>query len=589
MTAETRAGAPADPTSAVDRAPGDPAPALAAEQLVQTLLDWDIRYVFICPGSTEAAFLHAAARTPGIDVVLTTHESIAVSMADGMARVTGRPAVAYLHANVGLANGLGHLSAARLALSPVLVLNGLKPAQIQSRGGFTTSTHMRDYVRQDAKWDWQSLRSHDIGFDVARALQVATASPAGPTWVGLSQDLIESPADAWSRDSGRLAVDAAARPSRAALQKALHLLRAAARPIVVAGADVARAGADAVRDVARLAETLRIPVFAEDRRGFERTVLPSRHPHYAGLYDPGRRSVAESDLVLFLGARCFTEFEAPARSSLPPAAAVIHVHADPAEVGKIYGADLGVAADSGAFLADLLEALADLPEAAGGCVPGDGRHLRAAVAEHAEIMSRGPGAPESSEAAPGVAASGATTVAAVMEALSSELDEDTVVVGDATTSGLALLHAVERTAASMHTTSSGSLGWGVGAAMGIKLADPSRRVVAVCGDGSFQFGLQGLWTAVRHGIDVTYLVVNNESYAAVGAAIRRFTGGVTPRERELFVDLAGPSLATVAQGFGAHAVRVRSAGELGKAMRGAAERPGPAVIEIMTDPFDLGP
>lgn len=559
-------------TDVVARAggPAGQASALAADGLVETLADWGIRHIFICPGSTEAALLHALAQHAGIEVILTTHESIAVSMADGLARVTGRPAVAYLHANVGLANGLGHLAAARLALSPVLVLNGMKPRQIQSRGGFTTSTHMRDYVRQDTKWDWQSLRAEDVCFDVSRALQVSTTAPSGPTWVGLSQDLIEGPVQTNVRDSGRLAVDAASRPSRAAVDRALGLLRAAARPIIVAGADVARSGEAAVRDVVRLAELLQAPVFGEDRRGFERTVLPGVHPHYAGLYDARRRSVAESDLVVFLGARCFTEFEPPTRSDLPPAATVIHVHADPGEVGKIHGADLAVAADSGAFLADLLDA-------AIGLVPADPGHLAAVKAEQAELTSTPADTP------------GVTTVAAVMAALAAELDSDTVVVGDATTSGLALLRAVERTPATMHTTSSGSLGWGVGAALGIKLADPSQRVVAVCGDGAFQFGLQGLWTAVRYGIDVTYVIVNNEAYAAVGAAIQRFAGEVAPRERELFVDLAGPSLAAVAQGFGAHGIRLQSAGDLAGALRAADDVRGPVVIEIMTDPLDLGP
>lgn len=559
----TRAGGPAGHAST-----------LAADRLVETLLDWGIRHIFICPGSTEAAFLHALARNAEIEVVLTTHESVSVAMADGLARVTGRPAVAYLHANVGLANGLAHLAAARLALSPVLVLNGLKPRQIQGRGGFTTSTHMRDYVRQDTKWNWQSLRAEDVCFDVSRALQVSTTSPAGPTWVGLSQDLIEGPVPTMVRDSGRLAVDATSRPSRAAVDRALSLLRAAARPIIVAGADVARAGEAAVRDVARLAELLRAPVFGEDRRGFERTVLPGVHPHYAGLYDGRRRSVAESDLVMFLGTRCFTEFEPPTRPDIPPAAAVIHVHADPDEVGKIHGADLAVAADSGAFLADLLSATT---EAATELVPADPGHLDAAMAEQAGLTALPVDTP------------GVTTVSAVMAALSAELDSDTVVVGDATTSGLALLRAVERTPATLHTTSSGSLGWGVGAALGIKLADPSRRVVAVCGDGVFQFGLQGLWTAVRYGIDVTYVVINNEAYAAVGAAIQRFAGEVAPRERELFVNLAGPSLAAVAQGFGAHGVRLSSAGELSGALGAAADVRGPVVIEVMTDPLDLGP
>src|SRR6185312_13327309 len=106
--------------------------------VLETLLAWGIRRVFTCPGSTEAAFLDATVDSPEFDVVLTPHESVAVSAADGYARATGEPAVAYLHTHVGLANALSHLYAARLARSPLVVLTGLKPAQIQAHRGFTS-------------------------------------------------------------------------------------------------------------------------------------------------------------------------------------------------------------------------------------------------------------------------------------------------------------------------------------------------------------------------------------------------------------------------------------------------------------------
>ena len=119
----------AAPTAA-QRAGASVAPDGAAA-LFEVLRGWGVERVFTCPGSTEVAFLDASLRYPDVAVTLTTHESVAVAMADGYARVTGRPAVAYLHTNVGLANGLAHLGAARLARSPVVVLNGLKTTRIQ--------------------------------------------------------------------------------------------------------------------------------------------------------------------------------------------------------------------------------------------------------------------------------------------------------------------------------------------------------------------------------------------------------------------------------------------------------------------------
>lgn len=550
---------------------------VVADHMIDTLVAWGVRRVFSCPGSTEAAFLHAAAKRDDMDVLLTTHESIAVSMADGYGRVTGEPAVAYLHANVGLTNGLSHLYAAQLAKSPVVVLTGLKQTQIQGRDGFTTAPYIRDFVRQYSKWTWQSLRADAVVKDVARALQISSTTPQGPTWIGLSQDLVEDAAQSSGVTPPRLAVDGRVRASETAVRATAELLQLAQRPIIVAGADIAIASVrgQGTKYLIELAERLGLPVFVEDRRGFERTVFPTSHEQFAGLYDVGRASVASADLVLFIGARCFLEFEAPTRSDIPAHAKVVHTHPDPAEVGKIHGADVAAVADSTSFLEDLLAHI----DPVGGSTPT----LNCLQAREEQIATKDGAVSFTFDDAR------LPTVAQVMGALADNLDANSIVVGDATTSGKALIHAVEGTEATLHTTSSGSLGWGTGAAMGIKLAKPDSRVIAVCGDGAFQFGLQGLWTAARYQIAVTYVVVNNEAYAAVGAAISRYTGGLSVKEREIAVDLGGPSLADVARGFGVQATRVEGISGLIAELQASRDATGPVVLEIMTDPLDLGP
>ncbi len=149
----------------------------AAEALIDVLVGWGIEKIFTCPGSTEAAVLDALVDRTDIELVLTTNESVAVSMADGLARTTGRPRLAYLHANVGLSNGLANLYAAQHAYSPVVVLTGLKAAPIQARSGFTTARRMRELVSQFVKDDWQSLSTDAIAEDVNRAFSMV-AQPA---------------------------------------------------------------------------------------------------------------------------------------------------------------------------------------------------------------------------------------------------------------------------------------------------------------------------------------------------------------------------------------------------------------------------
>ena len=243
-----------------------------AAALFEVLRGWGVRHVFTCPGTTEVAFLDASLGYPDVRVTLTTHESIAVAMADGYARVSGRPAAVYLHTNVGLTNGLAHLAAAQLARSPVVVLNGLKATAIQGRGGFTTAPAIRDFVRQYVKWDWQTLRADALGEDLNRALKVAIAAPAGPTYLGLSQDLVESAAPVPLPPVARYQVGGRTRPDPDEVAAAVRLLRGAERPLLVAGGELSLLGG--VGDLLTLAEVLDAPVVGEDRRTIESRPCP---------------------------------------------------------------------------------------------------------------------------------------------------------------------------------------------------------------------------------------------------------------------------------------------------------------------------
>ncbi|GAB2862143.1 benzoylformate decarboxylase [Actinoallomurus bryophytorum] len=539
--------------------------------VLETLRAWGVRRVFTCPGSTEAAFLDATLDHPDFEVILTPHESIAVSAADGYARATGEPAVAYLHTHVGLANSLGHLNAARLAHSPVVVLTGLKPALLQAHGGFTciqdTGRLAEPYVRSY----WQSLRTEGIPEDLTRAFRLALTEPAGPTWLGLSQDLMNDTCTAPVPDPERFRPRARTAPDPERIREVAGMLATATSPLLVAGAEVARH--DAVADLIALAERLGVPVMNEDRRTYERPGFPTSHPNYVGLYDVKRPVVGDSDLIVFAGCRLFTEFEVPRGPDVPESARVVHIHTDAAEIGAIHGVDLDIVADEGLALSGLL---AGLPE-------GDVavRTDRVAEARTEYLADTGPLPPETE---------GVENVAAVADALAAVVDDQTTVVGDATTTGAILLRRLPQNPPHQYfTSSSGSLGWAMGAAIGIKLAMPDRHVVAVLGDGAFQFGPQGLWVAARYQIPVTYVVINNESYAAVAAALRRYGGTAVERQEFPGKDLSGIDVAAIARGYGVHAQRLHHASELGEAMAKAKAHPGPSLIEIMTDPDYLGP
>lgn len=541
----------------------------ASDRLISTLVDWGIRDVFICPGSTEAAFLDATVAVDTIRIWNATHEVTAVAMADGLARVTARPTAVFLHTSVGLANGVGGIYTAQIGQSPVLIMSGLKSLAIQTRRGFTAPPRVSDLVHESVKWSWQSLDANEIANDAARALQVATTQPWGPVWLGLSEDLLAAPAPREPFDVDPLRRHVAQmRPGADEIVRVARMLVEARSPVLVAGNDVARDRASS--QIMELSRMLGAPVFHEDRRSFERSVVDTLSPAYAGLYSASHPLVERADLIAFLGARCFHEFESRTSSAPPSGALIVQTASNPDELGKTYGADAALAGNQ-------LLALQALVDEVKRLVPR-GRPLpriTRLVPERTQL----PG-PDQSR----------LKVEEVARIISEFVTEHVTVVVDATTSNEAMVRILpQRRVDQLLTTSSGNLGWGVGAALGVQLGLPNGRTIAVLGDGSFQFGIQGLALAARENLPVLYIVINNEIFAAVGAGLFRY--GKRAVESNTFpgMDIKGPEIARIAQGFGLASRRVHSSEDLRTALAEFLANDGPALIEVMTDPRDLGP
>jgi benzoylformate decarboxylase len=177
-----------------------------------------------------------------------------------------------------------------------------------------------------------------------------------------------------------------------------------------------------------------------------------------------------------------------------------------------------------------------------------------------------------------------------LHVLGDLLTERTTIVADAVTgSAGALTYLLPRAGRGFHTTASGSLGWGMGAALGIQLASPEDEVIAVVGDGVFQFGIQALWSAVHDRLPVIWVVLNNASYMAVKSALQRYGGAAAARQQYPASAIPGPDIATIARGFGAFGQRVERLADFAPALRAARESGRPAVIEVLTDPDDTGP
>jgi benzoylformate decarboxylase len=557
--------------------PAPAAPALdGAHAIFNILRDWKIDLLFTCPGSTEAAVLDASLEYPDMRVILTTHEAIAVSAADAYARVTGTPAIAYLHANVGLANGVAHLTCASNARSPLVLLNGLKSTAIANRDGFTSSPFQQDFIRQLVKRTRVALTTEGIPGDLSRTLQAVVAEPTGPAFLGLPQDLMEAPVTSALPKEKRQRFPARRRPDPNDVAAAAKLLAAGKAVTIVAGSELAfKPGAQAA--LTALAERLQAPLILEDRRTAQVAAIHGDHAAFAGTYTLAHPAVANADVLLYAGMYSFVEFEEQRGPFQPADAKIIHLCSDPAQLGKLAEVDVALAANAELGLRDLFDAVGPVTSAARAA------HKAAVIAGYRSSTDQRRAAMRARYAEAPI------HPAVLMEALNEALPRDCFILNDAVTTGGYLAEALIPDSAREHLSSAGgSLGWGMGGAIGVQLALPGTRVVNVVGDGSFQFGIQALFTAQQMQLPITYIVIDNASYAAVRAALKRHRKG-KPETAYPASDLRGPDIAAIARGFGAAAETIDTIADVRGALERAFAAAGPSVVVIKTDTTHTGP
>ncbi|MFD0687483.1 thiamine pyrophosphate-binding protein [Actinomadura fibrosa] len=535
------------------------------EALLEIARDEGVTRVFGNPGTTELPLMDALAGAPDPEYVLGLHEGSVVSMADGYARASRRTSMVSLHVAAGVANGLIGMLNARRSRTPMVIVAGQQDRRHLVQDPML-SGDLVGLASAATKSAVEVQHASDLPLVLRRAFALAARPPAGPVLVSVPMDLLEEDIDvavpARSPVSGPgVAADVVA--------DAAALLAAAERPVVVAGDGVGRAGA--VRELVAVAESLGAAVYHQPMN--DGVDFPGGHPLYAGMLLPRNAVIRETlgryDAALIAGCHAFMPHHYTPGPAVPDGLAIVQVDEDPAEIGRNFPVRHGVTGD----LAGTLRALADRLE---GRVPSARARAEWLGAVHARARA------ETEAAARGAYGPSPLDPRAAAHAVAAGLPEDAVVVEEAITTGL-LLRAVlrqDRPRSYVHTVG-GGLGWGIGAAVGTRLADPERPVVAVLGDGCAMFGLQGLWSAARYEVPVTFVVMNNGEYRTLKDTLDEGGGTSAQRGRYVGMDLAPPPLDWRAAGrlFGVEAVRAGSAAELRDAVAAVKDADGPLLIE----------
>ena len=541
-----------------------------AQAFLETLRSWGTEYVFGVPGTTEAKLLDTWVDYKDIKYILTTHESVAVSMADGYSRASGKPGVVSLHTNVGLANGIGQIHNAKVNDIPLVITAGIKHTKIQGRTAFTTSHDIQESVKQYTKWDWTVLRPDAMSENLSRALKIATTYPTGPTFLAIPEDMQSGKAEMEIAEADGFRLPSAVRACPKEIEKAARMLLEAERPVIVTGSNVTKEGG--WNEIIELAELTGVPVAEDSRVDF--ASFPTNHPQYVGPFNAFADVIKKADVILIAGMRLFTEFSVPTGPVIPETAKLIHMHSDPFEVAKIYPVSVGLVCDCKSGLRDLVQAV----KAIGVDETWRQKQLSRASELNASLKAKWDNGRKSVRGGKPIQRE------LLVFGICDIMDDETTVVNEGVTTGSILVNYLPRTnPKAWFATSGGCLGWGTGAALGVKIAWPERKVVALLGDGCLQFGIQALATAAKMNLAVTYVVAHNDIYAAVKEGILRVKGRAVETDTFLGTDISGPDYAKIAEGFGLTSFKVTEPEGILPTLRKAVSLNKPTLVDVYVE------
>ena len=547
--------------------------------LMQMLRAEGVEYIFGNPGTSEGPILDALEGFPDLKYILVTQEGVAVGMADGYARASGRPAFVSLHIETGLGNGMSLLNNASGIIeeggTPLVVTSANRDIRYLAQG----RTDLADMVRLFTKWSVEVTHPQQIPSVVRRAFNEAKTPPAGPTYVAFEANALDGEADVEIVPSSRGYFRVA--PDRQAVEDAARILAEAKRPVMIVGDRLGQSQGSA--EAVRVAELIGARVYANS---YSEMNFPTGHPQFSGRLNlvvaaTTNALLSSVDAVLAVGANVFSGFFYSPGDTLGPNTRFIHVDSASREVGKSEPTDVGIIADPKTTLGELADAIAS-------SMSGSAREAaegRAAVLaeERAEqrtawqrrLKDRWDLRPMSAER--------------MMTEVASALPPDAIIVNDSGTAGGSMQGAMEfNEPGSIFGSRGGALGWGMGGAMGVKLAHPDRPVVALVGDGSAMMTVQALWTAANANIPVVYVISNNSSYRVLKLNMDTYKTHVLkediPRSQYIGMDFPTPlNIAGIAEATGVYGIKIEDPAELAPAVRSALELGKPAVLDVVID------
>lgn len=535
--------------------------------IVESLRLHGVDRVYCVPGESYLEVLDALHDVPEIELVVAKHEGGAANMAEADGKLTGRPGICMVTRGPGATHASIGVHIAQQDSTPMILFVGQIARDHVGREAFQEVDYQAMFGGL-AKWVVEINDADRIPEIMARAFHTAVSGRPGPVVISLPEDMLVETATVPVRATTMLQPTALPQDTT---QLIIDALAEARNPMLVIGGP--NWSDEAVRDLRAFVQAWDLPVACAFRR---QDVLDNRNPHYVGHLSLGMNAalakrVRESDLLIAIGTR-LGDIATDGYKLLPPPVLpqkFIHIHAEASELGRVYQADIAVAATAGQALAALVE---HTPATAP--VWAEWRKQARQDLEVFRDMSQAP-RPDPDW----------VDMTSVVKHLNEVLPEDAIVTNGAGNYSVWVHRFYEyRHPRTQLAPTCGAMGYGVPAAVAASLRRPESTVVCFAGDGCFLMYPQELVTAVEYGAKFIVLVANNGMYGTIRMHQEREHPGRVSGTR-----LQGPDFVALAKACGAHAERVERSDDLPAAFARAVASGTVALLELRVDPAQITP
>jgi acetolactate synthase-1/2/3 large subunit len=536
-----------------------------AQVLIRSLVREGVEVIFGLPGVQIMDIFDALYHEPSIRLIPVRHEQSVTYMADGYARTTGKVGVALVVPGPGALNAAAGLGTAYATSSPVLLVSGqMETYNIgKRRGALHEIEDQLEVFRPITKWNHRAMTVEEIPGMVHTAMKHLSTGRPRPVEIEIPWDVLPATADIEPLEREVFPQQG---PEPTEVKEAAELLAHARYPLIWAGGGTREA--DVSDELLELAQTLNAPVIVTAQG---KGAIPEDSPLFLGTYfyghGPAHQALPRTDVILAIGSRLHLVPKTP--WTIQPHQKVIQIDADPEEVGRNYPVSVGIAADGRLGVQALLAELG-----------GKTRSSQWTAAEMASIRQQT--YQEIAKMAP--------LQVEIIETMRRELADDAIVVSGTTEIGYwsHLAFPVLRPRSYITPGYFATLGYAFPTALGAKVGNPDRQVVATSGDGGFMYASSELATAVQEGVNVVVLVFNNGMLGASHSDQERRFGN-----RVIGTELHNPDFARLAEVYGALGMKLSGYQELGDALRSALRAQRPVLIEIpipnLRPPFQIPP